>query len=210
MLVTYESRQRFLDDPSDHRHGTAYGYNIGCRCDACREAGRERNRAARERAHEKRLEKARAARSKEKSDKAKRAARKAKKDCDTLNELYKPLMGKPSISNAEGICCWCGAPGATNHHHIVPRSAGNVVVNGRALSKPTVLLCGDGNASGCHGKAHQHLLHFRWHDAYEEHRRDKVAVPHHDVGSGHIEGIELDEPMKYQKALEIEEGWRRV
>lgn len=206
-LSTYESRRRFLENPDDRRHGTAHGYQSGCRCDRCKEAGRKANKAAKERAWERKLERAREARAKEKASAAKRAAKKAKKDCDTVNELYKPLMGKPSISNADGTCCWCGAPGATNHHHVVPRSAGNVVVNGRALSKPTVLLCGNGNASGCHGKAHQHLLHFRWH---EPKRTQTENWEKHPVGCGYIEGIETDEPMKYQEALEIEEGWRRL
>lgn len=207
MGLTYESKRRFLSDPNDKRHGTPYGYRCGCRCDACREAGIEASREYRKRLRERQLERAREARTKEKSQAAKYKERRIKKDCATVNELYKPLMGRPSIKNANGICCWCGAPGATNHHHIVPRSAGNVVVEGCALSKPTILLCGNGNASGCHGKAHQHLLHFRWHEP----DRDKTENwEKHPVGCGYFEGIELDEPMKYQKALEIEEGWRRV
>jgi len=209
-ITNYEKQQAFLADLDDKRHGTWRGYQLKCRCDRCLEAGREYLRGAKERARLRQLEKLREERAREKQRSEKYRERRAKKDVETVNALYRPLMGKPSIKNANGICCWCGAPGATNHHHIVPRSAGKVVLNGRELSKPTILLCGDGNASGCHGKAHQHLLHFRWVDSYEEHRSDKVAIPHHDVGSGHWEGVETDEPMKYQKALGIREGWRRV
>ena len=40
---------RYLDqmraDPDDRRHGTSFGYALGCRCEACREAN---NRKARE------------------------------------------------------------------------------------------------------------------------------------------------------------------
>lgn len=125
------------------------------------------------------------------------------KDCCTVNELYKPLMGKPNIDNAYGACCWCGRP-ATDRHHIVKRSAGKLVIRGRELSKPTVRLCGMGNASGCHGKAHEGRLHFRWVEPAKN-RFTKVEF----FGEGHWEALETAEPMKYQEALEME-GWRRI
>ena len=190
---SYERWRKFIDDPSDKRHGTTTGYGYGCRCERCLEAGRK---AANER-YRKKCEK----------QHAKAKPKRVIKDTCTVNDLYKPLMGRPSISNANDTCCWCGAPGATNHHHIVPRSAGKLVVDGREVPKPTVLLCGMGNASGCHGKAHQHLLHFRWH---EPERTSTENWEKHPVGCGYIEGIETDEPMKYQEALAIKKGWRRV
>lgn len=196
-------------NPDDRRHGTYTGYVYGCRCEGCRKAGQD----AYDRRMERKLEKLREKREAEKERKAKKARKKSlernkpKKDVCTVSDLYKPLMGKPSIGNAYGICCWCGAPNATNKHHIVPRSAGKMVVGGHELSKPTVLLCGNGNVSGCHGKAHARKLHFRWH---EPERGDSENWEKHPYGCGYLEGIELDEPTKYQDALEIEKGWRKV
>ena len=94
-----------------------------------------------------------------------------------MNLLDQALMGKPSIE-----CIWCpfcGRP-ATNRHHIVYKSRGG-------KDGPTIAVCGMGNASGCHGKLHQHLLHLRYTDRWEY--------------------LETDEPTKYQDALEME-GWR--
>ena len=199
----------FKANPDDKRHGTRTGYMYGCKCERCLEAGRTYAREAYRRKCERQLEKAREAREREK-DRAARARkqqpekRKLPKDCCTVNELYKPLMGKPSLSNANGTCCWCGSPGATNRHHIVKRSAGRWVKDGREVSKPTVLLCGNGNASGCHGKAHRGLLHFRWNDGAKANKE-----PLHWYDGGHWEGLEVDEPVKYQDALGME-GWRRL
>ena len=33
-------------DPDDKRHGTMWGYQVGCRCDRCREARRLQGRRA--------------------------------------------------------------------------------------------------------------------------------------------------------------------
>ena len=111
------------------------------------------------------------------------------KDCCTVSELMRPMMGKPNIDNEDGLCCWCGKP-ATDKHHIVKRSAGKLVIQGREVKKPTVRLCGMGNTGGCHGLAHAGLLHFRW----VENR---------------WEGIETSQPMKYQQALTQTE-WRQT
>lgn len=113
------------------------------------------------------------------------------KDCCTIAAMWLPLMGKPDIDRSDGCCCWCGRAGATDRHHVVKRSAGKLVVDGREVAKPTVRLCGMGNASGCHGKAHAGRLHFRF------------------AEQGHWEGLETPEPMKYQEAL-VQEGWRRI
>lgn len=88
----------------------------------------------------------------------------------TLPELWWPLMEGPSVETP--YCCVCGARWPLNRHHVVKRSAGERYVNGVRLPKPTLMLCGSGNASGCHGKAHQGRLHFRyvkqpWHEGWK-------------------------------------------
>ncbi len=37
---------RLWSDPTDPKHGTATGYCYGCRCEACLDAGRAKNREA--------------------------------------------------------------------------------------------------------------------------------------------------------------------
>lgn len=193
-------------NPDDRRHGTTTGANLGCRCHACNlkryEIAEERNKKRREKA----ARKAEHAKEREARTKLPPPSR-SPKDCCTVDGLMLPLMGKPSIDNAFHRCCWCGAP-ATNLHHIVRRGAGKLVVGGREVSKPTVRLCGNGNADGCHAKAHAGLLHFRFVD--QENKR--VADPRGAVenGNGHWEGVETEEPMKYQEALSLTKGWRRL
>lgn len=117
-----------------------------------------------------------------------------KRDICTLNELYKPLMDKPSVKLDR--CAVCGRNRPLNEHHVVFRSAGTWVENGREKKKPTITLCGFGNnakdASGrlyCHGLAHARMLHFRNTDGWEY--------------------LLTDEPTRYQDALEME-GWRQL
>lgn len=203
--IGYEKLQAFLDDPDDKRHGAARGYQLGCRCDRCREAGREYSRRQKQRRYERYLEKAREGRT-QKPAKPKAKA-KGRKDICTVPEFLRPLMGKPSLSNAHGRCCWCGRP-ATNRHHVVKRSAGTWVKDGRTITKPTILLCGEGNASGCHGKAHQGLLHFDWREAERDPvKSDLDPAPY---GSGFWVGREFDEPTSQFEAMQVEEGWRRL
>lgn len=75
------------------------------------------------------------------------------------------IIGKPSI---ESECCpFCGrylyidGRFAGNRHHVLLKGMG-----GTKYEKliPTVTVCGMGNASGCHGKLHQHLLELDWDD----------------------------------------------
>lgn len=104
----------------------------------------------------------------------------------TLAPLWWPLMELPSIEG--NVCAACGRP-ATDHHHVVWRSAGKLFdAEGREVPKPTVPLCGFGNTSGCHGEAHALKLHFRNND-------------------GRWEFLRLDRPLRYERAIEIEEGW---
>ena len=215
MKTNAEHRAELDADPGDPRHGTYRGYTIGCRCARCVEAGRLKSAEAKKRKHAALLAKCREENAKDKArerNRKRKAAEKAKrpkKDCCTVSAMYLPLMGKPSVSNIYGRCCVCGAP-ATNHHHIVPRSEGVIIRDGVEVPKPTILLCGEGNTSGCHGLAHQHLLHFRWHDAYQEHRDVNTVFVRYGVGAGHIEYLRTSEPTKYLDALGIGEGWRRV
>ena len=106
----------------------------------------------------------------------------------TLPELYRPMMGAPDIETP--VCAICGRRYPLNRHHIVKRSAGKLFgEDGKEVKKPTVVLCGMGNTSGCHGLAHQGKLHFRW--------------------VGHWEYRISDEAVKYQDALGMD-GWVKI
>ena len=97
-----------------------------------------------------------------------------------VNELQRELMRGPSIEG--DFCAFCGRP-ATNAHHIVPRSQGG-------SKGPTVCVCGMGNAIGCHGLLHAHMLHLRW-----------------DEEGWRWLYLKTDEPTKYEKALAMD-GWK--
>lgn len=97
-----------------------------------------------------------------------------------MNEYQRKLMAAPSLNGL--LCCVCGRL-AQNRHHVVPRSQGG-------SDGPTVPLCGLGNASGCHAKAHANRIHFR----YE---------------NGHWELIETPVGMKREKAVRFG-TWRRA
>lgn len=118
---------------------------------------------------------------------------------DTLPEILRPLMMGVSVETPH--CAICGRTWPLQRHHIVRRSAGKLYRGGVELPKPTVMLCGSGNASGCHGLAHQNRLHFRWVRPREAFNRPTPQ------GSGHWEYLITDEPMRYQRALEMD-GWR--
>ena len=94
-----------------------------------------------------------------------------------MNELQKRMFHAPSFY-AE-YCPFCGRK-ATNRHHIIPRSQGG-------HDGPTIDVCGMGNASGCHGKLHNHLLHLRYTNDWQY--------------------LETDKPTKYQDALAMD-GWK--
>lgn len=196
-------------DPGDRCHGTKTGYSYGCRCDRCRGAYREARRAAYR--EERRLrpgrEEARVGKGREKPREAARRPKAHTKDVCTVPEYLKPLMGRPSLDRADGRCVWCGAP-ATDRHHIVKRSQGKWVRDGVEVRKPTVRLCGSGNASGCHGKAHAGLLHFRWMRAEADCRRPlqetAPGLP------GHWEGLETKEPCDTLTAWGKTRGWRKL
>lgn len=148
-----------------------------------------------------------AARSPEKPREAASRPKAHPKDVCTVPEYLKPLMGRPSLDRADGRCVWCGAP-ATDRHHIVKRSQGRWVRDGVEVRKPTVRLCGSGNASGCHGKAHAGLLHFRWVKAEPDCRRS-LAETGPGI-SGHWEGLETKEPCDTLTAWGKTRGWRKL
>ena len=82
------------------------------------------------------------------------------------------------------------------------RGAGRLYRNGVEVPKPTIVLCGSGNAGGCHGLAHQNRLHFRWVRACGRLGWHQTAL-----GSGHWEYLLTEEPTRYSDAL-LMDGWR--
>ena len=203
MRTAAEHRADMAADPGDRRHGTRRGVEIGCRCERCAAERARLNAERRERDRERRLSRAR----KPAASKPKPKPRRAPKDVCTVDALMLPMMGRPSADRSDGrgghLCCVCGAP-ATDRHHVVRRGAGKLAAGGREVAKPTVRLCGHGNASGCHGMAHAGLLHFRWVETRSERRHNDQLLSF--VG-GHWEYLETEEPCKYQDALAME-GWR--
>ena len=125
----------------------------------------------------------------------------------TLARMWWDLMGAPSI---EGPCCAvCGATWPLNRHHVVPRSAGRLYRHGVEVPKPTVMLCGSGNASGCHGKAHSGRLHFRWVEVEAVHGGFGRYMRTENATGGHYEVLELEEPVDRLTALGMD-GWRAL
>lgn len=100
-------------------------------------------------------------------------------------------------------CVVCGSS-PVQMHHVVKRSAGNMYRDGVRLHRPQLALCGLGNASGCHGLAHQNRLHFRWVKSNPTKSGEWLSGY-----GGHWEYLLTDEPVKYQEALEME-GWQRL
>ena len=134
---------------------------------------------------------------------------------DTIPELLRPMMGKPSVKTDPKRCAVCGrsAGARIEAHHIVRRNAGTAYgPNGRELRKPTIDLCGFGSnlkdADGrclCHGLAHHQMLHFRW----AETSRSSSPYSGWEIIGGHWEYLRTMEPTDYQTALGMK-GWRKV
>lgn len=97
-----------------------------------------------------------------------------------------PLYDLPSLKLE--WCAVCGRTWPLNQHHVIRRGDGNVFEDGKVLEKPTITLCGSGNTSGCHGKAHDHILHFR-------------------NNEGSWEYLDTGEPLADWKAAKLD-GWR--
>lgn len=196
MKTDAEHRADLIADPDDRRHGTKRGASLMCPCALCSKARAGMNAERRERERAKR-----AASVKPSYPKPARKQRRATKDVCTVDAILLPMMGRPSVDNEARVCCVCGKP-ATDKHHIVRRGAGRLVVDGREARKPTVRLCGDGNASGCHGLAHANRLHFRWVETICTEKSSGYVTT-----GGHWEYLLSDDPTKYQEALGMD-GWR--
>ena len=119
----------------------------------------------------------------------------------TLPEMWWGLMDAPSVETP--YCAVCGATWPLNRHHMVRRSAGRLYRAGVEVPKPTIVLCGSGNAGGCHGLAHGNRLHFRWVSA--DYRSGEWWLS--GCRGGHLEYLLTDEPVDYLHALEMD-GWR--
>lgn len=111
---------------------------------------------------------------------------------DTMPEIYQPLMDAESVVSDR--CAVCGRRYPLEQHHIVWRSWGKLFKDGKEMRKPTVTLCGFGNnlydsdkVPYCHGRAHNHMLHFKY--------------------DGCLMVLETAEPTDYMKALEMG-GWK--
>lgn len=110
----------------------------------------------------------------------------------TLSREFWNLMLSDSIKLDH--CAVCGATGHLEHHHMVPRSAGNLYYKGATkINKPTITLCGFGNTAGCHGLAHAHKLFFR-----------KNPI------DGEIEFTITEKPCKYYKIVDVDEIWKKL
>lgn len=156
MYASKEKRDAFLSNLNDRRHGTSAGYYLAyCQCDKCAEFRAEHNRQRRKAAIAKK--------NRMKTNKktvCDCATRKKPNDCCTIDEVFLPMMGKPSITAP--YCVVCGASNVRlDQHHPVKRSAGKLVIDGREIKKPTLTLC-----RKCHDLLHaQGLLYFKWVDA---------------------------------------------
>lgn len=120
---------------------------------------------------------------------------------DTLPAYLRPLMRGVTVQAP--YCVVCGATSPLNQHHVVRRGAGKMYLNGVEIRKPTLTLCGNGNASGCHGKAHAQTLHFRWVQSSEPSGEGFVGKQV-TVTAGHWESMETVEPLKEIKAQMLE------
>lgn len=209
MKSNSERRAKLLANPNDRKHGTITGYQYGCRCERCMAAQRiyaaQRRQMLKDRlkSHKKPPKTFSDEELVQTREKPKRHLKTAKNRSDvcTVDELQKPMMGKPSVK--AGYCLVCGRTEPLEQHHVVFRSAGTWVRDGVELKKPTLTLCGFGNnlyddhgRMLCHGAAHHRLLHFRF-------------VQGGDPLTGHWEYLFTNEPTKYETALDLD-GWRRL
>ncbi len=213
-LYSWEQKHAFLTNLNDMRHGTSTGMHLAyCKCDKCQAYRDEYNRKKRDERFRKKLER-------EEYKRAHRRKTEPKNDVCTVDEVFKPMLGKPSVKAP--YCVVCGSTQYLEQHHPVKRSEGVLIRDGREVRKPTLTLC-----KKCHGKVHSKggLLWFRWKDAKIGDWVDGTASC---FGAGWWEFLELSKedeikwraehplpngklPSKigYMNALEMK-GWRRI
>lgn len=137
----------------------------------------------------------------------------------TMPEYLRPIMAAPSLILP--YCAVCGRTSPLNQHHVVKRSDGELFdEHGRKLRKPTVTLCGMGNASGCHGLAHAGLLFLDYRPSW--HRTKFARAGEMDYYGGHWEALlltpeERDEWQEANNGRKLDllaaremEGWFRI
>ena len=128
----------------------------------------------------------------------------------TLAPLFWDLMEFEPNEFTGDHCMICGRTSPLNNHHMVKRSAGNLILeDGSIVPKPEITLCGIGynlrDADGnyyCHGKAHNGLLFFRNNDGVLEFL--DLTSPEFETNPWETHHV-----ITYQEALEMN-GWRPV
>ena len=211
MTLASPQRQReFMENLDDWRHGTKTGYWLApCHCPKCEAYRDEFNRERREKYWKAR---------EKKQEKAPKKKERTKEVC-TVDEVLKPMMGKPSIISTH--CVVCGSERNLEQHHPVKRSEGKWYVAGREMRKPTLTLCRD-----CHEKVHHRggTLYFKWVVTDGDFWNGNPNC----IGEGHWEFLDLSKeqerewrdshrlpngkmPAKigYMNALEMK-GWKRT
>lgn len=121
-----------------------------------------------------------------------------------MPEFLWPLMAGCTVRLP--FCAVCGRARPLNQHHVVRRSAGQLVRGGIVVPKPTITLCGSGNTGGCHGAAHDGRLHFRWVRSETKGGNFGTYLRQESSIGGHWEFLIADEPCDYLHALDLE-GW---
>lgn len=115
-----------------------------------------------------------------------------------IPEYQRCIFEAPSVRR--DYCVVCGKP-ATNNHHVIPNCRHETRDHPES---PTLSLCGMGNASGCHGMAHDHKLHFRACPIRIETLGCEPRV------SYLWEYLVTEEGMDELSAHEIEDGWKVI
>lgn len=101
--------------------------------------------------------------------------------------MIAPAVATLVDARDEGVCVSCGAR-ATNRHHRRFKGMGGSSLPDTDSAQNLVTLCGSGNTSGCHGRAHQdNAWALAWGYRVPE-GTDPLTVPiiHHGWGSVYL------------------------